>query len=119
MPKKNTDVSGSDSPEGTAADAAQPAEQSAATQAHEASGKKPIWSRTINRVSASIWAHERDGKTSYSTSINRTYLDRRNNQWKRVSSYDRPDLKDVRTLTTEAEAQILHLEGMVQTAGEE
>jgi len=93
------------------AEAAAPAEKAEAPQTHEASGKRPLWSRQLNRVQCSIWKHDQNGRTRYTTLIYRTYLDRRNNEWKRVYYFDKNDLKDVRSVTSEAEDQILRLEG--------
>lgn len=103
--KKSTDEAGT-----------KPAEQ---LPAHDASGKRPIWSRSINRVEGSMWKHGQNGDTRYTVSVSRHYLNRRTNEWKRDHYFDRRDLADVVTVCREAEDRILQLEGMTQAAGED
>lgn len=86
---------------------------------HDASGKKPVWFRQMNRVHSSIWKNDQNGEVRYTIAVFRSYLDRRNNETKRVFYFDQQDLKDVRAVCAEAEAQILSLKGMTTEAGED
>ncbi len=103
--KKNMDVAGSEKPAEAATDAA--------TSSHDANGKRPIWSRNINRVNCAVWKHDQEEGTRYTVALYRSYLDRRNNEWKRVYYFDRQDLKDVRAVCNEAEAYIASLDSAV------
>lgn len=78
--------------------------------ATEIPSKRPLWSRNINRVQCAVWSNEQGGRTRYSISIFREYLDRKNNEMKRVHSFDFSDLDDLRTLTKEAKEYVLSLQ---------
>ena len=85
----------------------------------DAAGKRPIWSRTLNRVDGSIWKHDQKGEARYTVAISRSYLEKKTNQWKRSFYFDKNDLQDVRSICNEAEDQILDLEGMTAAPGED
>lgn len=108
--KKNTEDSGAAKPEGTAA----PQQRD-----RNDSGKKPLWSRSINRVDASVWPHEQNGETRYTIALSRSYFDKKSNQWKRNYYFDRQDLMDLRTLIDEADARVMELEGLKVFASED
>jgi hypothetical protein len=86
-------------------------------ETHEAS-KRPVWSRSINRVDCSIWEHEQDGKARYTVAISRSYRDR-SNQWKRSYYFDKQDLDDVITVAREASNEMLNLQNLAQVVGED
>lgn len=85
----------------------------------QAASKRPIWSRTLNRVDCSIWKHDQDNGPRYTISISRSYFHQRSNQWKRDSYFDRRDLVDVIAVCNEAEAHIQSLQSMTEIAGKE
>lgn len=67
--------------------------------------KHPIWTRTINRVTASIWPNDK-GDSRHTTAVFRSYFDMKADAWKRVYYYDRADLLDMKIVVDEALAEI-------------
>jgi hypothetical protein len=102
-------------------EAARKAEDSAGeaetSPAQDAGGKRPLWSRQLNRVDCSLWKSGQNGAARYTVAITRSYLDKRSNAWKRVHYFDRQDLTDVRAVCDEAEKHIQGLESSA-AAGE-
>jgi hypothetical protein len=94
------------------------AEQAQPIPAQDAGGKRPIWSRQINRIDCSMWVQGLNGEQRYSIAITRSYLDKRAKSWKRVHYFDRQDLSDVRAVCAEAERHIFDLEGTLPEPGE-
>jgi hypothetical protein len=106
MAQKNKDVSGSETPEGTAPKGA---------KATHGASKLPIWSLTINRVDASIWKYDHEDGATYSIAISRSYFDKKSNEVKRNHYFDLSDLADVRTISATAEEYIHKLRDAAQT----
>jgi len=100
------------------AEATAPAVQAEHHQTQDAS-KRPIWSRTINRVDCSIWSHDQAAGKRYTVAISRSYLEKRSNQWKHSYYFDKSDLQDVRAVCDAAENELLELEGMTDKPGED
>ena len=78
--------------------------------------KRPVWSRKLGRVDCSVWRHQQPGGARYTISITRSYLSKRDGQWKRDSYFDVRDQGDVRILSREAEHIVL---GLMGDAGED
>jgi hypothetical protein len=70
--------------EGTAAEDAAPA-AGAAPRKQEASNR-PVWTRQIGRVEASVWENLRNGEVVHSISIFRSFVDRKSGEKKRHHS---------------------------------
>jgi hypothetical protein len=107
---KDTDVSDRTS-EGTAS--------REAPRSHDANAKRPLWSRTFNRVDCSVWGHEQNGEVRFTVSISRSYLEKKSNTWKRNFYFDAQDLVDVKMLCDLAEEYILKRQGMVPSVEED
>jgi hypothetical protein len=117
MANKFKDESGTQ-PEGTASGEANDPAERVATQMPDSSGKRPLWTRKINRVQAAIWSHVYKDKTFFSVSLYREYTDKRNNETKKTSSFDRSDLQDVAAMVSEARHELVRLSDMAQAAVE-
>jgi hypothetical protein len=79
-------------------------------------GKPPMWTRTINRVEASVWMHEQPAGPRYVTSISRSYKHNTTGEWKRDHFYDTRDLADVMLAVREASEYIRNMELITEEA---
>lgn len=94
-------------------------EPSPASPTQDAS-KRPVWTRQINRVDCSIWRHrDQDGQSRYTVAISKSYFHKATQRMKRDYYFDRRDLSDVVMLCHDAEEQILRIDGLIQTTGED
>jgi hypothetical protein len=79
----------------------------------------PAWKTQHNRVKGAIWRHPQpDGTARFTVSISRSYKDEKKG-WVNTHFFDQKDLADVVSIASEAQDQILALEGMTTDAGED
>src|SRR5436309_2217450 len=80
----------------------------------------PIWKEQHGRVQGAMWKHpQEDGKVRYTISVSRSYKDDKTKKWVSVHYFDQRDLKDVRSICDQADAEILNIEGMTTESQED